>query len=118
MLPKLSACWTLGEAGFHQLCDVSMLNSSFSLPVPWHVPLLVTKQYVTFQCSLGVRHNLSYRASVQNAAALAFLSSSIEIYKIRFEDFCVFLAPRSEPDGNEIVSDKWSLLCFISLMAF
>ena len=81
MLPKLSACWTLGEAGFHQLCDVSMLNSSFSLPVPWPLPLLVTKHDVTFQGSLGVRHNVSYRSSVQNAAALAFLSSPIEFYR-------------------------------------
>ena len=59
MLPKLSACWTLGEAGFHQLCDVSMLNSSFSLPAPWPLPLLVTQRNVTFQCSLDVRHNVS-----------------------------------------------------------
>ena len=29
----------------------------------------MTKHDVTFQCSLGVRHNVSYRASVQNAAA-------------------------------------------------
>ncbi len=94
MLPKLSACWTLAEAGFHQLCDVSMLNSSFSLPVPWPLPLLVTKHNVTFQCNLGVRHNVSYRASVQNAAALAVLSSPHEIYKRCFEDFSVFLVPR------------------------
>ncbi len=91
MLPKLSACWTLGEAGFQQLCDISMLSSSFSLPVPWPLPLLVTKHNVTFQCSLGVRHNVSYRASVQNAAALAFLSIPIEIYKRCFADIWAIL---------------------------
>ena len=40
-----------------RLCFIS--DSSFSLPVPWPLPLLVTKHNVTFQCSLGVRHNVS-----------------------------------------------------------